>query len=80
MTKKDNELIQQVHQGFFGVPGTEEKGMVGDMKEMKLSVKEHGEAIAGLKSQSKRSKKEVGGIWAMVLAMIVALYKTFTGQ
>jgi len=80
MTKKDNELIQQVHQGFFGVPGTEEKGMVGDMKEIKQSVQKHGEAIAVLKDRGKRSKKEIGGIWAMVIGVIVALYKGFMGQ
>ena len=80
MTKKDNELIQQVHQGFFGVPGTEEKGMVGDVKEIKQSIQEHGEAIAVLKAQRKLSRKEQGGVVAVVTAVIVALWKSFTGQ
>lgn len=31
--------VQEVHQAVLGVPGTEDKGLVGDIKEVKGDVK-----------------------------------------
>ncbi|KKL05276.1 hypothetical protein LCGC14_2607660 [marine sediment metagenome] len=33
------ELIQEVHQAVLGVEGTDDKGLVGDLKELKTDVK-----------------------------------------
>ena len=36
----DLEMIRQVHQAIFGLSDTDEKGMVGDIKEIKKTVAE----------------------------------------
>lgn len=37
--KSQEQLIWEVHQGMFGVEGSDDKGLVGDMKETKADVK-----------------------------------------
>lgn len=32
--KTEKELIQELHQGVYGIPGTEEKGLIGDVKDL----------------------------------------------
>lgn len=39
MDKTLKQLTQEVHQAVLGVPGTEDSGLVGDMKELKYDVK-----------------------------------------
>ena len=34
-----DDLIKQIHQSIYGVGGTEDKGMAGDVKEMKDCLK-----------------------------------------
>lgn len=36
--KTQGQMIQETHQGLFGVEGTEDKGLVGDIKEIKSDV------------------------------------------
>ena len=35
-----DQMLQEVHQGIWGVKGTEDKGLMGDFKELKEAVKE----------------------------------------
>jgi len=37
--KSQEQLIWEVHQGMFGVEGSDDKGLVGDMKETKADIK-----------------------------------------
>ena len=43
--------IQEVHQSVFGVPGTEDKGMAGDIKDIKNLIKEQNCRYDKLKSK-----------------------------
>jgi len=38
--KTQKRLIQETHQGMFGVPGTDDKGLVGDVKGIKMDIRE----------------------------------------
>jgi len=38
--KTQKKLIQEVHQAMFGVPNTEDMGLVGDFKEVRQAVRE----------------------------------------
>ncbi len=43
--KSNKQLIQELHQGIYGVPGTEDKGMIGDMKDLVVTVKKQNARI-----------------------------------
>lgn len=48
MTEKtQKKMMQEVHQGLFGVEGTDDKGMVGDFKDLRIHVKERGLNVNG---------------------------------
>lgn len=36
--KTQRELIQELHQGIYGIPDTEEKGLIGDVKDLVTAV------------------------------------------
>lgn len=36
--KTQKQMIQETHQGMFGVGGTEDKGLIGDVKEIKRDL------------------------------------------
>ena len=47
MTEKtQKQLIQETHQGMYGVPGTEDNGLVGDVKELVTVVKKQNGRIS----------------------------------
>ena len=53
----DLEMIRQVHQAIFGLSDTDEKGMVGDIKDIKKTV-------ADVCSDQTKLKIKVGNlIW-----------------
>jgi len=37
--KTQKQLLHEVHQGLYGVEGTEDYGLVGDVREIKLEFK-----------------------------------------
>ena len=37
--KTQKQMIQEVHQGMFGVEGSDDKGLVGDVKETKEDIR-----------------------------------------
>ncbi len=75
-------LISEVHQAVHGVKGTEEKGLVGDVKEMKAELKAiNGRVTTVETKQSERNrpdKKTRAGWIAGGLALATALWKSFT--
>ena len=41
MTDEEFKLLREVHQGLYGVKGTEEKGLLGDFKDLSDEFKTH---------------------------------------
>ena len=85
-----DDLIKETHQALLGVKGTEDKGLVGDFKELKEVVQQHGDHLDNhskrititetlQKERHKTSKKAVGGYITGAVAIAVALWKAFTG-
>ena len=79
-----DRLTQESHQALLGIPGTEEKGLVGDVKEIKGHLEDHSKRITTVevlqKERNKPSKKALGGYGAGVLGLAVALWKAFFGN
>ena len=76
-------LISEVHQAVLGIPGTEDKGLVGVVKEIKAHLEDHSRRIVVVetlqKERNRPSKKILSGYASMVIALVVALWKAFTG-
>ena len=86
-----DKLTQETHQALLGIPGTEDKGLVGDFKELKEVVKEQNIQIdrnrvdintLGTKQdeRNKPSKKSIAGFATGGLAIVVALIRSFMGS
>ena len=43
--KTQRELIQEIHQGLFGIPDTEDDGLVGQVKKMNGRVSRNSKLI-----------------------------------
>ena len=61
--KTAKQLAQETHQAVFGVPGTEEKGMAGDIKDIKELVT----------VKFTAQQKEIDGVKSKVNKIIGAL-------
>ncbi|KKN76890.1 hypothetical protein LCGC14_0365410 [marine sediment metagenome] len=51
--KERDKLAQETHQALLGIPGTEDKGLVGDVKEMKSEMKKMNSKVQGNTIRSK---------------------------
>ena len=67
-------LIQEIHQGMYGVPHTDEKGVGGDIKEIKLYLKDHEGRIHRIETVTNVIKWV---ITPFILAIATALSKSF---
>lgn len=47
--KTQKQLIQEVHQGMYGVPGTDDRGLMGDMRDMRGRINGLGTSHGRLK-------------------------------
>ena len=83
-----DKLAQETHQALLGIPGTADKGLVGDVKDLKgelKSVKDrvdnHAESITTIqtlqKERSRPDKKAIGAAISVIVAVVVALVKAF---
>ncbi len=70
-TEEREKITRETHQALLGIPGTEDKGLVGDFKELKSEVQQHNIQIEqnrldintlGTKQEerNKPSKKVIG--------------------
>ncbi len=75
-----DKLAQETHQALLGIPGTEEKGLVGDVKEIKAHLDDHSKRLTIMETQRKMSKKALTGYISGGAGIIVALWKAFTGS
>lgn len=60
--KTQKQMIQETHQGMFGVEGSDDKGLVGDVKELVVDVKE----------QNGRVRKNSKIIYVIVGVLVAA--------
>ena len=79
-----DKIIQETHQALLGIPGTEDFGLVGDVKEVKADVKKINNRVTTVEAlqeeRNKPSKKTVAGYISVGAALAVALWKAFTGS
>ena len=86
-----DRLTQETHQALLGVKGTEDKGLVGDFKELKAVVKEHNKGIEqnrldirGIKAlqneRGKPSKKAITMYISGAAGIVAALWRAFMGH
>jgi len=63
MTMKTSEqLIQELHQGIYGIPNTDEKGLCGDVKELIQIVKLQNFRI-------RKTEKRIAYIWGILVGV-----------
>ena len=65
LEKTEKQLIQELHQGLYGIPNTEEKGLCGDVKELVKEVRNQNTRI-------RRNEKKVAYIWGILVGLGVA--------
>lgn len=53
--KPAKELTKEVHQGLFGIAGTEDTGLIGDVKEIKKTLKDLNGSIRDNTLRSKQN-------------------------
>jgi len=80
---KDEErdkLLFEVHQGFFGVPDSDDRGLVGDVKKMNEHLKEQNASIlkSTIQGQSNKTaisymKWIVGGLVVIIITIVSVL-------
>ena len=79
-----DKLTQETHQALLGIPGTEEKGLVGDVKEIKGHLEDHSKRLTVVetlqKERNRPSKKALTGYIGGVIAMIVTAWRAFLGN
>ena len=80
MTEKTQEqLIQRVHQGMFGVEGTDDKGLVGDVKEIKATVKEQNSRVTKVEGKIRYIYGLIAGAALAGGGIGAAIGKLFNG-
>ena len=55
-------LIREVHQAVLGIPGTEDNGLVGDLKEIKDLVREQNKRI-------RKNEQKISKIWGILIGV-----------
>lgn len=74
--KTQGQMIQETHQGMFGVPGTDDKGLVGDVRGIRKDI---GEQNGRVRRNSKLiyiiigALVVVGGIGGLEAADVIRL-------
>ncbi|KKL98834.1 hypothetical protein LCGC14_1820460 [marine sediment metagenome] len=76
-----DKIAQETHQALLGIPGTEDKGLVGDVKEIKLHLEDHSYRLRTVEvrqdERNKPSKKAIAGYVSGAVAIVIALVKSF---
>ena len=73
MNKRDGEdinacigLLHELHQGIYGVPGTEEKGLIGDVRELVTEVKTQNGRI-------RKNEQRICRTWGVLMGVGAAV-------
>lgn len=78
--ERDN-LVRETHQALLGIAGTEEKGVAGDVKEMKKDIKAINSRLINVEvkqeERNKVSKKSIAGWGTGAVGLVAALWKSF---
>ena len=62
LEKTEKQLIQELHQGLYGIPNTEEKGLCGDVKELVKEVRNQNTRI-------RKNEKKIAYIWGILVGL-----------
>ena len=66
MTKKvdktQKELLQELHQGIYGISHTEEHGLLGDVKELVVQVKLQNDRI-------RKNERRIYKMWGILIGV-----------
>ena len=65
LEKTEKQLIQELHQGLYGIPNTEEKGLCGDVKELVKEVRNQNTRI-------RKNEKKIAYIWGILVGLGIA--------
>ncbi len=60
--KTNKELIRELHQGMCGLPGTPENGLIGDVKELVIVVREQNARI-------RKNEQKISKIWGILIGI-----------
>ncbi len=81
-TAQRDDLLKETHQAVLGIKGTDDNGMAGDIKEIKLHLEDHSKrlTIVEVKQEERKpSKKAIGGYATLGLGLIATLWKSYFG-
>ena len=59
LTKDERETLNQVHQAVLGIPGTDEKGLVGDLRDIKKDIQHQNSRLGKTETKVNRI---IGGL------------------
>lgn len=80
-----DKLVQETHQALLGIRGTDDRGLVGDVKEMKGELKavnkrmDDVEEATGKNTNDIKWIKRIGGAGGTALTAVVGLFKGLGG-
>lgn len=74
--KTQKELTRELHQGVYGVPDTDDRGLVGDVKEVLKLIKEQNGKIS---KNTHRIYYQAGGSAVLLVLIGWLLVTTFVG-
>ena len=60
--KPNKQLIQELHQGIYGGPGTEDMGMIGDVKELVKTIKDQNTRV-------RKNEVKISKIWGILIGV-----------
>ena len=69
-----DELARETHQALLGIKGTEDNGLVGDVRELKRDVRQ-------LQNERRSpSKKTIGAYVGGTVTLLATMWKAFLGS
>ena len=60
--KTQKELLQELHQGVYGIKDTIEKGLLGDVKELVIQVKLQNDRI-------RKNERRIYKMWGVLIGV-----------
>jgi len=80
-----DKLTQETHQALLGIPGTADKGLVGDVRELKGDLKHMNGRVGDVVEQTDKNTndikwiKRIGGAGGTALTALIGIFKGMGG-